>query len=405
MLPDLPLFAVKRITDLARGRTISGTNRLAPVCRQWRDAGCSSDEAEQLRLYLDVCNMSVADFGYACSWMSLHGTQLDVLIVDAQTTAPERLDAFVRLPADALRNLTWLRVLQPGSLALLAPMLEQLPHLRHLSAGVWLGFRDKSDASEADGEPAAAGVFCDQRWTRWSNLPDMGHLCAQLTHLHLTLDAQGCDLTVDPRLPELLPANLQQLSLGASRQPTGVHPGSYVSVTLQPSSLAHLSALRELKLGSGLDGDGSEAVAIMESLPALQQLHPYLRDPGDPILVPLAPVLAHHVMDGDHGAQDLQVLSHLTRLTSLRVYLRYPAEGVRLPQGLTGLQELVLDVGRRVDVRDLLNQAAGISSLHTLDITRVGEDLAAVMARLALCTENGRTAPGCPPSQTSPSCV
>jgi hypothetical protein len=407
MLPDLPLVAVKRVIDLARGRIIFGTNRYAVVCRQWRHAGCSSDEAEQLRLYLDVCNMSAAEFASACSWMSLHGTQVDVLIIEGPAAD---LDAFVRVPPAALRNLTRLEVLQQGSLALLAPMLEQLPHLRHLAAsvwlgcddathlrhlaaGVWLGCDDATDESEADeseagegegpGPKDAAGMFCDRRWTRWEALPDMGHLCAQLTHLHLTLDTEEPDLMVDPRLPELLPAHLQQLTLAVA-----VPAGCYVPTLLQPSSLEHLSGLRKLTLGPGLgDGDGYRAKEVMRSLPALQQLCMDVGDHDRDDALQLAPVLTDYTVEGLYEG-DVEALGHLTRLTSLRAVMYHPlGEEERLLEGLTGLQQLELDTCCDEDALGLLDQAAGISSLRTVAIRHTATDLAAVMARLALCTQ------------------
>jgi hypothetical protein len=213
MLPDLPVAAVERILQLARGRHISGTNRYACVCRLWRDAGCSSEQAEQLLLYLDVGNLSAADLANACSWMSLHGIHVDLLIIDAINN-PQQLGGFVNL-----RNLKWLEVLQEGSLAALAPMLDQLPHLRHLAAGIWMA--PEQPFVNPQVPSIVAAVFCDQPWTRWRDPPDMGRLCGQLTHLHLTLDTEECDhvLRVDPRLPVLLPPNLQQLTLFMAGEP------------------------------------------------------------------------------------------------------------------------------------------------------------------------------------------
>jgi hypothetical protein len=43
-ISDLPIDAIKHITQLARGRIVAGINDYAIVSRRWRDAGNISNE-------------------------------------------------------------------------------------------------------------------------------------------------------------------------------------------------------------------------------------------------------------------------------------------------------------------------------------------------------------------------
>jgi hypothetical protein len=166
----------------------------------------------------------------------------------------------------------------------------------------------------------------------------------------------------------------------------------YIPTVLQPSSLAHLSALQKLELGTGLlQGEASQAVAIMHVLPALQQLDVDIDDYEPEDLVQLAPVLVSHTLKGmydDEELGDLTPLTHLTCLCAISFHRLGEGEGaVRLLEGMGGLNELQLSTNWEQDVMGLLYQAAGISSLRTLAISHVAKDLGAVMERLAQCTQ------------------
>lgn len=87
---DLPQAAVVRITQLARHRVIAGTNKYARVCRQWRDASISED-LEPLQLFMDLRHTAGLS-NRVSSWMVVHGQQVEVLVVEADTACRRRLE-------------------------------------------------------------------------------------------------------------------------------------------------------------------------------------------------------------------------------------------------------------------------------------------------------------------------
>jgi hypothetical protein len=61
MFEELPTSAVRLITRYARTRHIPGTNRLARVCRSWRDAALNSNDQERLQLLLALEGLTDLD--------------------------------------------------------------------------------------------------------------------------------------------------------------------------------------------------------------------------------------------------------------------------------------------------------------------------------------------------------
>lgn len=220
-ISDLPLSAVKLISQYARGRLIAGANKYASVSRQWRDADSSSEQLEPLQLFVDLRHMSEAEVARAFSWMAAHGGQVDVLVLGGRPWQPLPPYLFSKAAA-SLSNLTWLEVQLQHSLVLLAPGLDQLPQLQHLGAAVDVGqdpegTRWEDDNLEHDeGEPDVV-MFLDEEGNAWWNLPYLGQLCPQLTSIHLRLDRPGSFVLLDHddgrSLGTLLPTKLKQLTL------------------------------------------------------------------------------------------------------------------------------------------------------------------------------------------------
>jgi hypothetical protein len=241
-ISDLPTVAIKRITQLARGRIIHGCNGYAVVSRQWRDAGdssSSSQESEQLQLFLDLADMSEAAINRALDWLARHGKQAGVLVIASglpPSVAPDSMYTSVA----ALSYLRRLELMQQHSLVRLAPVLDQLPQLQHLEAHVSM-VCDLEGWDSTDEHAVSQGVFADEAGQYWDDLPDLQQqLCPQLTHLRLLIEPNVYSLWLDEQLPLLLPARLKQLEL------LGVQDSVYS--WLQPRLLSHLTGLQQLTL-------------------------------------------------------------------------------------------------------------------------------------------------------------
>jgi hypothetical protein len=145
--------------------------------------------------------MCEADISWVFDWIDVDGQHVDTLVLHA--CRGRHLPPYLfRRAAPSLSNITWLEVSQRHSLVHLAPVLGQLPQLKHLGASVDLGW------SQAD-----AGVFMDETRKVWEEVPDMQQLCPQLVEIDLSLRAGRGHSSISPRLALLLPARLQQLSL------------------------------------------------------------------------------------------------------------------------------------------------------------------------------------------------
>jgi hypothetical protein len=369
-LTDLPLPAVKRLINLARGSNVPGTNGFARVCRRWREASHDSNDAEPLRLFLDVCTMSKAELSRATAWLSQHGQHASVLVLGGSTlgnssawTGPPAL--LIKTAATALSSLAWLEIGCEDSLAMVAPVLGQLPQLQHLAAHVGL-----------DGTRSPAR-FTDDHGMFWEDLPDLQQLCPQLVSFQLVLDPYDHGMWMDDRLPKLLPAGLQRLAL--------VSEPAVEDIMLSASSLTHLSALQQLTLRAvGVDKEG--ACALVHHLTALQQLRVsniYAQvGPNNPVSQ-----LASKVT----GYELCPCYESDTLLPGLVCTWDH---GERLPEGtakllgdLTGLQELSLHGFADKRMRRAVQQAAGMPTLRGLQLVVADQGPAELGASLGQCTQ------------------
>jgi hypothetical protein len=334
--------------------------------------------------------MSDEEVARARSWMETHGGAVQVLVVSAEGMAPPQQTWFTTAAAAAaLGNLRRLEVDQSDSLLMLAPVLGQLPHLQHLAAAVTTVADPHKAWQLAGGEEMVEGVFVNRSWRQWKPLPDLGRLCPQLTHLRLQMEVEvesyeymgeyEGGITVDKRLPQLLPATLQHLTLSEGGD-LGLH------LLLHRNSLTHLATLQQLTLHCvELDSKGCRAVA--KHLTALQQLRvkgPRFGEQHDP-MVRLAPKLVEYSSRYGWAAATAPQLVHLTRL----VWVGGMNEGAADALGaLTGLQELVLKGCRdRHHVAAMLGQAAGLPQLRSLQMEGEPESLEDVSASLSRCTQ------------------
>jgi hypothetical protein len=391
---DLPLGVVQHIAHLARGRLIPGTNKYARVCRQWQDA-CSSEEAEQLQLLVDLHAMSAEEVARACSWFGMHGRTVQTLVVAAEGRAPPRQTWFTTAAAAAaLGNLRRLEVDQGHSLLMLAPVLGLLPQLQHLGAAVAAVGDPHKGWVTADHKDMVEGVFKNRQWRPWKPLPDMKRLCPQLTHLRLRLDVEVLSyehegdyegrLTVDKRLPRLLPPTLQHLTLS-------VGDGDMWREVLLPSnSLTHVRALQQLTL-DGLELDSAGCQAVATRLTALQALRVlggrYGATHDDPVLLLGPKVVEYHTPGGGLTLAAAPHLVHLTRLV-YQLHGEY-AGSAEAVTALTGLQDLSL-VGSYIGntpVAAVLRQAARLPQLRSLQLDGRVLFTGEIAASLAQCTQ------------------
>jgi hypothetical protein len=236
------------------------------------------------------------------------------------------------------------------------------------------------------GEDPTTGLFADMSGNILEDVPDLQQLCPQLVHLRLTFDTPGVMLYVDKRVVQMLPANLQDLTLAS--------PGRG-AVWWGPIVLQHLTALRRLTL-DGVEVELEEVAAVAQSLTALQQLQVLTGPPGydQDSLLGLAPKLTGfaHCMPVAEGLGRVSQLVHLSRLTI------GPCWGCGLPEGttaalrmLTGLQHLGLDgvLGDSGDenLGDVLQQVAGMASLRSLKLKGSMVDPSQLSSGLAGCTQ------------------
>jgi hypothetical protein len=372
---DLPVPAVKHILQLARQQIIRGTNRYARVCHQWREASSSDEDAEMCQLYMNVSWMSEPNLNRASAWLSMHGQQVDVLVLQDRDMYPEKV-AWFPAAAPALTRLTWLDVDAEDSLELLAPVLGQLPQLQRLAAHVTLWSSDSVDGG-------VAGCFMNHKGECWVEVPDLEQLCPHLINFHLTVDPQSVGnhyLTVEQRLSRLLPARLQQLTL----------VGSYGTAVSAPS-LAHLSAVQQLTLHE-ITVNGQGAGLLAQSLKGLQQVrvgNPSGAQAIDNMTLRLAPKVTEYevfVCQGV-GFGVLFQLPGLTRL-ALNFAMRAPPEGIAdAVAQLTGLQELSVCGFADDGVGSVVQQAAGMSKLRRLQLDLYEWRSAAVASSLGQCTQ------------------
>lgn len=326
---NLPFDAVIDIIKRVRGRPIPGTNRYARVCRQWRDANSNLGALEFLRLQLDLDEATDAQIAGASSWMALYGQHVKDLVVTGSLHQAATLDWLLQ-PAPTLTRLQRLEVHQKHSLALLAPVLGQLPELQHLAAHVgftwWLSGSKQLAGKVAFGAP----FFANQHDLPWEDLPNLQQLCPRLVNLELTLYADQWDFEmVHEQLSCLLPAGLHQLAI----------KGWSSKTMLQASSLMHLSALRGLKLDR-VDVAAEGAAALVQHLVAMPQLEVSLH-PGNHGQANVTEWLASKVTSyTNHGLAWVHLLAfpHLTCLALEVMYNTLPPLFVETLADLPGIR-------------------------------------------------------------------
>jgi hypothetical protein len=192
-------------------------------------------------------------------------------------------------------------------------------------------------------------------------------------------DYEGA-VTVDKRVPQLLPATLQHLTLSE-----GGDLG--LKVLLLPNSLTHLTTLQQLTLdGVELDSKGCQAAA--KRLRALQRVR--VKGPrwgvlqDDPMLL-LAPKLVEYTARRGLTVATAPQLVHLTRLVWRRGGF---GEAPQALAALTGLQQLMLEGNMTGGpVADVLQQAAGLPQLRSLQLNGHSDTFGEVGASLAQCTQ------------------
>jgi hypothetical protein len=368
---DLPPAVIQRITQLARGRPIAGCNRYAAVCRQWQDEGVlDSEEAEPLQLYLQLDHLEEEQVVHISSWMQKHGQQVDVLVMDGRTRRSVVEHKWFIKAAPGLTRIKRLEVEAPDSLALLAPVLQSLPQLQHLSAHI--RFCPRHSGPQQDWEES--GLFSENVLR---NL-QVAKSCPQLTHLHLTLytwRGASAKCKVAARLPWLLPAGLKQLRLHST-----------MPQIMESSGLQHLTALQQLTL------EGVGVVGPAMGLGALQQLrldwpHTHIRLPDDSFALELAGKVTQWGID-NASAEDLGAAAaflHLTRLDLSAHGETAEAACVAAVAALTGLQQLSVKLLSDAGTAAVLQQAAGVATLRSLVLRVGGKDATAVSSSLAQC--------------------
>jgi hypothetical protein len=381
---DLPVPVVQLISRYARGRKIAGSNKYARVCRQWRSAD-SQDADKPLQLYVNLRHMSEADTVRAFDWMAVHGQHVDALVLQACMKQGLPLDLFSRA-APSLSNLTWLDVVQRHSLVLLAPVLGQLPQLKHLGAAVDMG---RSPDQAGDGYVSAQeqlSIFLDDSGQPWEEVPDLQQLCPQLEQLDLTINAHRSrhySVPTDGRLPLLLPPGLQQLSLTSDWEQR---------VRLVAASVQHLTALQQLTL-DGVEMEVEDASMVMQSLGALQEVRVFSGRPlwQNNVLIQLAPKLTACWYEAAAGVEVLPQLKHLTLLMlSWRDATHGMPEGtVEALAALTGLQALKVEGDMEdASMGQVLQQVADMSALRSLRLAgNVGYGTHLLGEGLEQCTQ------------------
>jgi hypothetical protein len=332
----------------ARTRRVPGTNRFAAVCKSWRDAGSHLDEEDQLQLLVDLRQMVGAEQAATLAWMQQHGTCVAGLCTAGELE--QCWPVMQQLLARPGPYLSRLELEGQDSLLLLAPHLQQLPSLQHLSASITYNHKEPAEQPKWGHEKPVATP------------PDLRQLCPQLVGLKLALYGRTPELTtptLQPGLSCLLPVGLRRLHLAAYR------------MVVDCALLTHLTALGDLTLER--ESSHLECLVGMGSLQQVQLCgHSLSRwpNPGHLDLVPLASKLV-----GLWDCDDMvpaRMLTQLSRLTALGFRLNSwkgrwdppPADAV---QSLASLQHMYLEHADLSPASKwLLNGLPGLTSLRSL---------------------------------------
>jgi hypothetical protein len=383
-ISDLPIVAVKHITQLARGRIVAGTDSYARVSTQWRDAG-SSEGSERLQLFMDLADMSEAAIERALGWLATHGKHIDVLVMAAEMP-PAVPSGMLYSSVAAAANLQRLELPQQHSLVHLAPVLGQLQQLQHLEAHVAMVCHPAEEAYRREEGDSGQGIFVDHSGDLWLDLPDLRQqLCPRLTHLRLLVDPAATSLWLDEGLPVLLPPRLQQLEL------VGLRECGYSWV--QSRLLSHLTSLQQLtlqRIDIGVEHSRGGLASLAQDLASLQQLRVW--DPRQTMAT--NKVLQHLSLNIiDYNSRPFTIyaaaVTGLVGLTRLELQGEMPARVAALTE--IQLQELALRASDSVSLVKAARLASRVPTLRHLQLqsTALNETWAQEMlwASLEQCTQ------------------
>jgi hypothetical protein len=221
------------------------------------------------------------------------------------------------------------------------------------------------------------------------DVPDLQQLCPQLVGLNLAVESVFGRHIVDPRVTQLLPGTLQQLTIRSGE----------VTVSFDASSLQHLTALQQLTLDD-VDMELGDVAALAQSLGALQQLRVFgpgtrsewQRAGAEGALLRLAPKLTGYVHNSSMDLGAVPQLEHLSNLQICNCWGGVPEGTAEALCQLTGLQHLSLEGGLQggadgEDTADVLQQVAGMGALRSLRLWGHVEDPSQLSSSLACCTQ------------------
>jgi hypothetical protein len=319
----------------------------------------------------------------------MHGQHVKTLVIQEDVSNNRTsLDIFNAAPA--LGQLQRLEISEWNCLEQLVPVLRDLPHLQHLAVSLSMEKgRSRQGARGVLGKakvqsPSTVGYFLVSDKNPKGFVPDMQQLCPRLTSLALRVRSTDglLGMTMDPGVSRLFSPKLQQLTVADD---SNGEDGPVLCV----SSLVHLSALQQLTLhGVRLKSESAEAVA--QALPALQQLR--VLQPrrslwhGAAVLLPplTAKLVDFEVCVEKHGISNLTNFVHLTRL----VLHGIPPEGTaQALAALTGLQQLGLQGGGDSRAAGVVQQAAGMAQLRSLQLDWCNDEPSALALHVAQCTQ------------------
>jgi hypothetical protein len=243
-LADLPAEALQHIISKARSRHIGGTNGYASVSKSWQQASSEEDQ-EQLRLLVDVSQMSEEQLDSAAEWLGQYGQQVVTMDLchgkytnDKEALQPAMQQLFqAAVLREALTSVVlYINHSQYHTCDTLGDLMNlglQLPNLQHLEASTDLATTWGSNILVATAKQLKAG-----------RPPPMQRLFPALTSLSLDLvPRHDCHEKWDSLLPAVLPNTLQQLQLTSGN----AHPRMDLAMDVN-KNLSHLPRLRRLGL-------------------------------------------------------------------------------------------------------------------------------------------------------------
>jgi hypothetical protein len=364
-IADLPAGTLQHIINKARSRSIGGTNGYASVSQAWQEA--SSDE-DQLRLLVDVSQVSQEQLDNASEWFSQYGQQ--VVALDLTCSNNDNRNAFQPVlkqlfQAAPLREALTCLVLfidhnqytTSDTLGGLMQLKLQLPSLQHLEASTDLASTWSSKTLVATPKQLAAG-----------KPPPMQRLFPALTSLSLSLvPRHDCHGKWDSLLPAVLPHILQQLQLSAGRS----NPRVDLAIAVE-KNLAHLPQLRRLGL--------AYLLVCGQGVPAqVEQLHLHNCEMWGQEAEDATALWASKLTQLGESSQEMESWIEEGAMSKLRAFYcrEFDCEEALpespLAQHFPLLQKLDVS-GDLSDLQHVAQQLAGLSSLRSLVLSGKAED-------------------------------